>query len=43
MGDFLNTTVNVDIGKKSGKMTIEFGSLSDLERITGLILGHIDS
>ncbi len=43
LGEFLNTPVDVDLGKKSGKMIIEFGSLSDLERIAGLILGHIDS
>jgi ParB family chromosome partitioning protein len=39
MGEFLDTTVNVTMGRRKGSMVIEFGSLEDLDRITQLILG----
>ena len=37
LGDRLETRVKVDLGKSKGKISIEFASLSDLERIVGII------
>ena len=37
LGDKLDTSVNVELGKSKGKITIEFANLEDLERITALI------
>ena len=35
----LNTPVKIIVGKKKGKIEIEFGSVKDLERIVERILG----
>ena len=37
MGSTLDTRVTVELGKQKGKITIEFATLEDLERIAGLI------
>ena len=37
LSDRLETRVKVDLGKSRGKVTIEFASLDDLERIVGII------
>ena len=37
LSDRLETRVKVDLGKRKGKITVEFASLPDLERIIGLI------
>ena len=37
LADRLETRVKVDLGKSRGKMTIEFATLEDLERIVGLM------
>lgn len=39
MGEYLDTQVEVKMRRGSGRMVIEFGSLSDLERIAARILG----
>ena len=35
--DRLETRVKVDLGKRKGRITVEFASLPDLERIIGVI------
>jgi len=37
IGSTLDTRVTVELGKQKGKITIEFATLEDLDRITGLI------
>ena len=37
LGDKLDTSVSVELGKSKGKITIEFANLEDLERITALL------
>jgi ParB family chromosome partitioning protein len=37
LSDRFDTRVRVDLGKRKGKITIEFGSVDDLERIVGMI------
>jgi ParB family chromosome partitioning protein len=37
LSDLLETRVRVDLGKRKGRITVEFASLPDLERIVGLI------
>lgn len=37
LSDALDTRVLVDIGRRKGKITIEFGSIDDLERIVAVI------
>lgn len=37
LANVLDTSVNVELGKSKGKITIEFADLEDLERITRLI------
>ncbi|MEV4753975.1 ParB/RepB/Spo0J family partition protein [Micromonospora sp. NPDC049559] len=37
LSDRFDTRVKVDIGRNKGKITIEFGSVDDLERIVGII------
>lgn len=37
LGDHLDTRVNVELGKKKGKIVIEFAAVEDLERITKVI------
>lgn len=39
MGEYLDTAVEVNMKRGSGRMVIEFGSLADLERIAARILG----
>jgi ParB family chromosome partitioning protein len=37
LADHLDTRVSVELGKKKGKIVIEFATIEDLERITKLI------
>jgi ParB family chromosome partitioning protein len=37
LSDALDTRVRVDLGRRKGKVTIEFGSIDDLERIVDII------
>lgn len=37
LSDRFDTRVKVDVGRKKGKITIEFGSVDDLDRLLGLI------
>ncbi|SDI83576.1 chromosome segregation DNA-binding protein [Frankineae bacterium MT45] len=37
LSDTLDTRVRVDLGKRKGKITVEFGSIDDLERIVAAI------
>ncbi|WP_031466643.1 ParB/RepB/Spo0J family partition protein [Sciscionella sediminilitoris] len=37
LSDRFDTRVKVDVGRKKGKITIEFGSADDLDRLLGLI------
>lgn len=37
LSDFFETRVRVEIGRRKGKITVEFGSVDDLERIVGLM------
>jgi len=37
LSDRLETRVRVDLGKRKGRITVEFASLPDLERIVGII------
>jgi ParB family chromosome partitioning protein len=37
LSDRLDTRVRVDLGKRKGRITVEFASLPDLERIVGII------
>lgn len=37
LSDTLDTRVRVDLGRRKGKITVEFASVDDLERIVGLI------
>jgi ParB family transcriptional regulator, chromosome partitioning protein len=37
LGDRLETRVRVDLGKRKGKISIEFASIPDLERIVDLL------
>jgi ParB family chromosome partitioning protein len=37
LSDRLETRVKVDLGKRKGRITVEFASLPDLERIIGII------
>jgi ParB family chromosome partitioning protein len=37
LSDTLDTRVRVDLGRRKGKITIEFGSIDDLERIVAVI------
>ena len=42
LSDRLETRVKVDLGKRKGRITVEFASLPDLERIVGVIdPGHV--
>lgn len=38
MSNYLNTPVKITMGKKKGKIIVEFGSVKDLERIVGKIV-----
>ena len=37
LSDVFDTRVRVELGRRKGKITVEFGSLDDLERIIGLM------
>jgi ParB family chromosome partitioning protein len=37
LSDRLETRVKVDLGKRKGKITVEFASIPDLERIVALL------
>ncbi|HEY2041820.1 MAG TPA: ParB/RepB/Spo0J family partition protein [Jatrophihabitans sp.] len=37
LSDTLDTCVRVDLGRRKGKITVEFGSVDDLERIVAMI------
>jgi ParB family chromosome partitioning protein len=37
LSDVLDTRVRVDVGRRKGRITIEFGSIDDLERIVGVM------
>jgi ParB family chromosome partitioning protein len=37
LSDRLETRVKVDLGRRKGRITVEFASLPDLERIIGVI------
>jgi ParB family chromosome partitioning protein len=39
LSDHLDTRVNVELGKKKGKIVIEFATIEDLERISKIIKG----
>ncbi|MDP7068390.1 MAG: ParB/RepB/Spo0J family partition protein [Acidimicrobiales bacterium] len=40
LGDYLNTTVSVQMTQKRGKLVIDFATISDLQRIYDLIYTH---
>jgi ParB family chromosome partitioning protein len=42
LSDRLDTRVKVDLGRSKGKVTIEFASIDDLERIVGTIVPDVD-
>lgn len=42
LGEYLNAPVQVTMRRSGGKVSIEFGSLEDLERIVQLVLGPFD-
>jgi ParB family chromosome partitioning protein len=37
LSDTLDTRVRVELGRRKGKITVEFASVDDLERIVSLI------
>jgi ParB family chromosome partitioning protein len=39
LGDHLNTRVRIEMGRKRGRISIEFADLDDLERISRLVIG----
>lgn len=41
LSDTLDTRVKVELGRRKGKVTIEFGSIDDLERIVAIIAPEI--
>ena len=43
LSDRFETRVKVDLGRSRGKVTIEFASVEDLERIVSVIEGPKDS
>src|SRR5207247_9340351 len=43
LSDSLDTRVRVDLGRRKGKITVEFASVDDLERIVGLIAPQLSS
>jgi ParB family chromosome partitioning protein len=42
LADYLQTRVRVDLGKRKGKIVMDFVSLEELDRLTGLIAGPED-
>jgi ParB family chromosome partitioning protein len=41
LSERLDTRVKVDLGRSKGKVTIEFASIDDLERIVGTIVPDV--
>ena len=41
LSDALDTRVRVDLGRRKGKITVEFGSIDDLERIVAIIAPNL--
>lgn len=41
LSDFFDTRVLVDIGRRKGRITVEFASIDDLERIVGLMAPQV--
>jgi ParB family chromosome partitioning protein len=41
LSDTLDTRVRVDLGRRKGKITVEFASVDDLERIVALIAPQV--
>jgi ParB family chromosome partitioning protein len=41
LSDVFDTRVRVDLGRRKGKITVEFASIDDLERIVGLMAPQI--
>jgi ParB family transcriptional regulator, chromosome partitioning protein len=41
LSDSLDTRVRVDLGRRKGKITVEFASVDDLERIVAVIAPHL--
>jgi ParB family chromosome partitioning protein len=41
LSDVFDTRVRVDIGRRKGKITVEFASIDDLERIVGVMAPQI--
>jgi ParB family chromosome partitioning protein len=41
LSDTLETRVKVELGRRKGKITVEFGSIDDLERIIAVIAPHL--
>ena len=37
LSDYFDTRVRVDLGRRKGKIVLEFGSLDDLERIVEIM------
>ena len=38
LSDTFDTLVKVELGRRKGRIVVEFGSLEDLERITSLMI-----
>jgi len=43
LSDVFDTRVRVDIGRRKGRITVEFGSIDDLERIVALMAPEVGS
>jgi ParB family chromosome partitioning protein len=43
LSDVLDTRVRVDIGRRKGKITVEFATIDDLERIVGLMAPQLET
>jgi len=41
LSDTLETRVKVELGRRKGKITVEFGSIDDLERIVAVMAPHL--
>jgi ParB family chromosome partitioning protein len=41
LSDALDTRVKVELGRRKGKITVEFGSIDDLERIVGILAPEV--
>lgn len=41
LGDAFDTRVKIDLGRRRGRITVEFGSLEDLERLVALIAPEV--